>query len=163
MEEAYDEKKIKAKLAELAEQRGLLYQNEWPVFMWVKRKKEGKEIWESIEVARIDHAWYINIELHNKTWPLPIIVFEIAAVRKIWSLPEMKKDLENIRLSGAALGVIVLQTSSEEELQQEIPKELFINRLNIMRVIAHPIRIGIAYAGDILRGKLRIEWLSDLY
>jgi len=154
----YSEKEIKAKLAELAKQQGLKFRDEWPIYI----RKQGGETWDDVEIARIDHAWYVEIEFNGENLPLPVVAFEIVDMRKLSRLPELKKDLENIRLSGAALGILIIQAESEDALSSYIRERL--ERLyNIMRSLTHPVRVGVAYAGDVLQGRLPIKWLSTLY
>ena len=165
METELIEEEIKAKLAELAEQQGLKARNEWPVYMWIW--DDEKKEWDYVNVAKIDHAWYVEVNVDEGSWALPVVAFEIVSVIKLMNLSLLKKDLENIRISGAALGVLVIQAASEEKLQQELREQGCtddrIRQLrDIISYIVHPIRVGIAYAGDIIQGKLRIAWLSTL-
>jgi len=157
MEEIND-KAIKMKLAELAEQQGLEPRNEWPIWK--------KECNTHSEIARVDHVWLYGLKVkvgdHEETWRLPVVAFEIIRVRDLRDLSQIKKDLENLRLSGAALGVIVVQAFSEDDLKQYMPEHLIKERPGILATLAFPVRIGIAYAGDIMRGELCIKWLSDI-
>ena len=164
--EEIDDKAIKMKLAELAEQQGLEPRNEWPIRVWIRKIEEGAEKWRKSEIARVDHVWLYELKVkigdREETWQLPVVAFEIIPVRRLMNLSQIKKDLENLRLSGAALGVIVVQALSENDLKQYMPEHLIKERPGILATLAFPVRIGIAYAGDIMRGELRIKWLSDI-
>ena len=151
------EREIKERLAELAKQQGLKSRDKWPVYMWAWKEEKWGDV-----VAWIDHVWYVEIKFNGETWPLPVVAFEIVNVGKLLNLSRLKTDLENIRLSGAALGVMVIQAHSEDALDSYVRARLERLR-NIMMSLAHPVRIGIAYAGDIVRGKLPVRWLSILY
>lgn len=71
-------------------------------------------------IAYIDHVWLTRVphpsglsERH-----VPVVAFEITKdVSTLWNMKKMKGDIENLRLSNATIGVLVIPTVGDLEGQ----------------------------------------------
>jgi hypothetical protein len=105
-------------------------------------------------VAYIDHVWLEKVPhpsgLSIRTFP--VVAFEITTnLGRLWNMKEMKGDVENLRLSSAALGVLIIPTldalKKEGEEKKWLGAETWLrnldNYLKALKMMAFPLRLEV--------------------
>ena len=104
-------------------------------------------------IAYIDHVWLIKVPhpsgLSQRRFP--VVAFEITKdVSTLWNMKKMKGDIENLRLSNAVLGVLVIPTVGDLKSQAEkvgSGAETWVNNLEgylkALKSIIFPLRLEV--------------------
>jgi len=129
------DREVKKGLKKIGETLGFSCKNEYELIV--------QEPWGIL--ARIDHVWFKKIPILEQN--IPIVAFEITTtISKLWSKKLMKGDITNLRLSQAALGVLIIP---KEKWKQNPPPgwENWVWRidglLENLKKIASPMRVEI--------------------
>ncbi|MEM3697526.1 MAG: hypothetical protein QXQ94_08535 [Candidatus Bathyarchaeia archaeon] len=103
-------------------------------------------------IAYIDHVWLEKVPHplgHSRE--IPVVAFEITKdISTLWNMKKMKGDIENLRLSNAALGVLVIPTLDDLKSQaknygtgSETWLENLESYLRALKMIGFPLRLEI--------------------
>jgi len=110
---------------------------------------------EGIErpIAYIDHVWLMKVPHPSglSQRPFPVVAFEITKdLSTLWNMKKMKGDIENLRLSNAVLGVLVIPTVGHLKSQAEkfgSGAETWVNNLEgylqALKSIIFPLRLEV--------------------